>query len=125
VLAGLNAERFPLLLHPVDAEITGVNQERNVLRIDGSVGTGVGAGLAADTTHVVPYEQVVLLPLLFEGFHGTSVNAMSLFALAAHKSVGGQLDHRNDPIVFRVIEVAAPDVAIFALSGCTNIQIDE
>jgi hypothetical protein len=123
--AAFDAEGFSLLLHPVEAEIAGVNQKGNVFRIDGSIRTGVGTGLAADAAHVVPHQDLVFLRLLLQSVYGTGVDAVRLLALSAHQGVGSQFDHGHNPVVARMIEIAAGNVAVLALPGGTDIQIDQ
>jgi hypothetical protein len=57
IWAGLYAQRLIRLTPSSHAEITVMDQQRNMLRVDCAVRAGVRTGLTADTQHVVPDQQ--------------------------------------------------------------------
>jgi hypothetical protein len=73
----------------------------------------------------VTHEQVIFVFQLFQGLHRTGSNTVRLFAPSANQGVGGQLGYRNNPVVIRMIKIAALDFTFRALPGSAEIQVNE
>jgi hypothetical protein len=97
----------------------------NVFRINGPIGTCMRTGLAADAAHIVPDKQLVLLSLLLQCLDRACGNTVRILASATDKKIGSKLCYGNNPVVGRMVEVAALYLALLTLSRTADVEIDE
>jgi hypothetical protein len=71
--------------------------------------------LAADTTHIVPYQKPVFVLLPLDSLERTGINTMRFFALAADKCVRSKFYDGGDPVVagLAMIKITALDNTLF------------
>jgi hypothetical protein len=123
VAARTHAERFFLLVAPVETEIAYMNDIGNVLGIYGSIGARMRTGFTADAAHVVPYQQFVLVCLLLQRLNRTCCHTVGVLTPPADQIIGSQFCNGHNAIVGRVIKITALNLALLALTRTADIEI--